>query len=290
MRSALARRVCSAAASAGSRLNAASSTSLLLRISSADASQRTRSQARTYATHPRRGLPVNPRHGPAALGQLKPSQSPKQRRRVGRGSSSGRGGTSTRGHKGQKARAGNGKPTPGFAGGQTPLMRLFPKRGFVSTHKTEYVPLNLDRIQHWIDQGRLDPSQPISAYHLLHSRCVHKVKDGIKILGDGAHHLRTPVHLVVSRASQAAIGAIEKLGGSIECRHYNANSMRRLIYPHKYTSLNVGGKGNAEAVSPDPISKKDLLWYSSARNRGYLALRAAAGTSPSPDSSSSSSS
>ncbi|KAK0531189.1 YmL10 [Tilletia horrida] len=238
-------------------------------------------QTRGYAVHPRRGLPTNPRFGPAKLGQLKPSQPPKTRRRLGRGPSSGRGGTSTRGHKGQKARAGNGKPTPGFAGGQTPLMRLFPKRGFISTHGREYIPVNLDRIQNWIDQGRLDPSQPITAYHLLHSRCVHKVRDGIKILGDGAHHLRTPINLIVSRASQKAIAAIEGTGGSVECRYYNASALRRLCYPHKFGSLNVAGKGNAEAVSPDPISKKDILWYSSPRNRGYLALRAAAGVSPS---------
>ncbi|KAE8227460.1 hypothetical protein CF319_g73 [Tilletia indica] len=237
--------------------------------------------ARTYAVvHPRRGSPTNPRFGPPTLGQLKPSQPTKARRRVGRGPSSGRGGTSTRGHKGQKARAGNGKPGPGFSGGQTPLMRLFPKRGFVSTHRREYVPLNLDRLQHWIDSGRLDASQPITAYHLLHSGCVHKVLDGIKILGDGAHHLRTPVHIVVSRASQKAIAAIERAGGSVECRYYNDLAIRRMCYPHKYGSLNVEGKGNAEAVSPDPISKKDLLWYSSPRNRGYLALRAAAGVSP----------
>lgn len=70
--------------------------------------------------------------GPIAIGTLKPAQPKKDRKRVGRGPGSGRGGTATRGHKGQKARAGNGKPTPGFEGGQTPIMRRFPKRGFTN--------------------------------------------------------------------------------------------------------------------------------------------------------------
>lgn len=69
---------------------------------------------------------------PFSIGHLSPAQPKKTAKRLGRGPSSGRGGTSTRGHKGQKARRGNGKPTPGFEGGQTPLMRRYPKRGFVN--------------------------------------------------------------------------------------------------------------------------------------------------------------
>lgn len=67
-----------------------------------------------------------------SIGALSPAQPKKTMKRVGRGPGSGRGGTATRGHKGQRARAGNGKPTPGFEGGQTPIMRRFPKRGFVN--------------------------------------------------------------------------------------------------------------------------------------------------------------
>jgi large subunit ribosomal protein L15 len=67
-----------------------------------------------------------------SIGSLSPAQPKKTMKRVGRGPGSGRGGTATRGHQGQRARAGNGKPTPGFEGGQTPIMRRFPKRGFVN--------------------------------------------------------------------------------------------------------------------------------------------------------------
>lgn len=187
---------------------------------------------------------------------------------MGRGSGTDRGGTSTRGHKGQKARAGNGKPKPGFEGGQTPLVRLIPKRGFTNPHKQHFAPLNLDRLQFWIDQGRLDPNQPITARELYESRCIHNVRDGVKLMGDGAEHLRTPINIVVSRASRSAIAAVEKAGGSIVCRYYNATSLRALVKPHKWLAKNLPLPHFA-----DPVSYRDLLWYSSVNNRGYLALR-----------------
>lgn len=191
-----------------------------------------------------------------------------QNKRLGRGGGSDRGGTSTRGHKGQKARAGDGKPKPGFEGGQTPLIRLIPKRGFTNPHKQHYAPLNLDRLQFWIDQGRLDPSKPITARELYESRCIHRLRDGVKLLGDGGEHLRTPVNVIVSRASRSAIEAIEKAGGSIVCRYYNALSLRALVKPHKWLAKNEPLPHFA-----DPVSHRDLLWYSSMNNRGYLALR-----------------
>lgn len=191
-----------------------------------------------------------------------------QRKRLGRGPSSGRGGTSTRGHKGQKARAGNGKPVPGFEGGQSPLTRRFPKRGFNNVHGQTFVAVNLDKIQHWIDRGLLDPSRPITAKELYETRCIHSLKDGVKILGEGANHLEAPVNLIVSRASQSAIQAIEAAGGSVECRYYTPLSLRALVKPHKFA-------GKILPRPADPINKKDLVWYSSPRNRGYLAKRAA---------------
>ncbi|PWN51327.1 ribosomal protein L15 [Violaceomyces palustris] len=200
------------------------------------------------------------------LKNLKPGQPTKNRKRLGRGPSSGRGGTSTRGHKGQKARAGNGKPVPGFEGGQTPLTRLYPKRGFNNVKGQKYVPVNLDRLQHWIDRGLIDPSRPITAKELYETRCIHNLRDGVKILGEGAKHLRDPVNLVVSRASQSVIEAVEALGGSVECRYYNKLSLRALVKPEKFV-------GRRRPKPADPIAKKDLLWYSSPHNRGYLAKR-----------------
>ncbi|CDS01911.1 related to MRPL10-mitochondrial ribosomal protein, large subunit [Sporisorium scitamineum] len=213
--------------------------------------------ARAYAT------PVS---APIRLGNLQPGQPTKNRKRLGRGPSSGRGGTSTRGHKGQNARAGNGKPVPGFEGGQTPLTRRYPKRGFNNVQT--YVAVNLDKIQHWINRGLLDPSRPITAKELYETRCIHSLKDGVKILGEGAPHLESPVNLIVSRASQSAISAIEAVGGSVECRYYTPLSLRALVKPHKFA-------GKILPRPADPINKKDLVWYSSPRNRGYLAKRAA---------------
>lgn len=109
---------------------------------------------------------------------------PPQRKRIGRGIGSGRGGTSGRGHKGQGARSGNGKPALHFAGGQTPITRAYPKRGFTNTGRQTMTPLNLDRLQHWIDLGRIDPSRPIGMRELFESRCVHGVGEGVKVLAD----------------------------------------------------------------------------------------------------------
>ncbi|PKI83921.1 YmL10 [Malassezia vespertilionis] len=203
------------------------------------------------------------------LGNLAPAQRKKSRKRLGRGDSSERGGTSTRGNKGQKARAGNGKPKPGFEGGQTPLIRLIPKRGFVNSHAQDFVPLNVDRLQYWIDQGRLDAERPITIRELYDTRCIHRLGDGVKLLGDGRRHLVNPVQLVVSRASQSAIRAVEDAGGSIVCRYYNATSLRALTKPQKWLLKNKPLPHFA-----DPISKRELLWYSSINNRGYLAVRA----------------
>lgn len=216
--------------------------------------------ARTYAT-PASSAAIR-------LGNLQPGQPTKNRKRLGRGPSSGRGGTSTRGHKGQKARSGNGKPVPGFEGGQTPLTRRYPKRGFNNVHGQTFVPVNLDKIQHWIDRGLLDPSRPITAKELYETRCIHSLKDGVKVLGEGANFLDSSVNLIVSRASQSAIDAIEKAGGSVECRYYTPLSLRALVKPHKFA-------GKILPRAADPINKKDLVWYSSPRNRGYLAKRAA---------------
>lgn len=201
-----------------------------------------------------------------SIGTLRPLLPKKQRKRLGRGQGSGRGGTSTKGHKGQKARAGNGKPTPGFEGGQTPIMRRFPKRGFTNSFAKEYAPVSVGRIQDWIDQGRLDPEQPITARELLETSCVHSCRDGIKLLAGTTSEVRTPIHLIVSRASSMAIKLIEAAGGSIVCKYYTPTTLQALTKPHKYL----------ERLPPRdavPIHKRDLLYYASKERRGYLADR-----------------
>ncbi|ORX49146.1 ribosomal protein L15 [Hesseltinella vesiculosa] len=185
-----------------------------------------------------------------------------QRIRVGRGPGSGKGKTAGRGHKGQNARRGNGRPVPWFEGGQTPLVRSLPKRGFHNPHGKEYQELNLDRLQHWINSGRLDASQPITMKHLLESRCIHKVEDGVKLLSVGANAFSTPIKIEVSRASQKAIEAVEKAGGEITTRYYNALGLRSLIHPEKFTQL---------PKLAAPLRKEEIKYYSDIKNRGYLA-------------------
>ncbi|QRV86543.1 ribosomal proteins 50S-L15, 50S-L18e, 60S-L27A [Ceratobasidium sp. AG-Ba] len=184
-----------------------------------------------------------------------------QSKRLGRGQGSGRGGTSTRGHKGQKARSGNGKPKAGFEGGQTPITRRFPKRGFFNQTGKTWAPVNLERIQSWIDQGRLvsTPAAPITARELLLSGCIHDVHDGVKVLGDGAEYLRVPLYIEPSRASQSAIKAIEALGGSVKCMYYNPLALRDLV------------RGRTDRKRAAPTRKSDIEWYSSWKNRGCLA-------------------
>ncbi|PWN22988.1 ribosomal protein L15 [Microstroma glucosiphilum] len=209
-----------------------------------------------------------------SIGSLSPAQPKKTMKRVGRGPSSGRGGTATRGHKGQRARAGNGKPTPGFEGGQTPIMRRYPKRGFVNAFAHRTVPLNIERLQDWIDQGRIDPSKPITAKELYETRCVHSLGDGgVKLLGEGSKTLRQPLTLIVSRASATAIRAVEAAGGSITCKFYTPLTLRALVKPEKWLL-----QGKMPPNEPLPVGKRDLLYYSDIRNRGYLAKLHLTGT------------
>ncbi|KAI9815870.1 MAG: YmL10 [Phylliscum demangeonii] len=146
--------------------------------------------------------------------------------RRGRGASSGKGKTSGRGHKGQKQ---HGKVPAGFEGGQTSLEVVKGKRGFENMLHLEMSPLNVDRLQSWIDQRRLDPARVITVKELVESRCLHGVKDGVKLLARGASILRTPVQLLVSRASSSAIAAVEAAGGRITTRYYTKASIRRIL-------------------------------------------------------------
>ena len=90
-------------------------------------------------------------------------------------------------------------------------------------------PINLDRIQSWIDQGRLDPTRPITLKELAESRCLHGIKDGVKLLARGKEELKTPINILVSRASATAIEAIEAVGGTVTTRFYTKQSIKRLL-------------------------------------------------------------
>ena len=157
----------------------------------------------------------------------------KKRRRWGRGIGSGRGKNAGWGH--QKSRS-----TPrAFEGGQTPFYKRLPKIGFHNHGSVDMQVINLDRIQQWIDMGRLIPKSTtwITMRDLLASGIVSNVKDGIKILARGKNNLKVPIHLEVSQASEEAIKAVESIGGTITCTHFNTLALRALIKPYKFDIL-----------------------------------------------------
>ena len=136
----------------------------------------------------------------------------KKRLRVGRGIGSGMGKTGGRGGKGQTARA--GVRIKGFEGGQMPLHRRLPKRGFHNPFPTDYNEVNLGRIQQAVDAGKLDASALVTQDALLSAGVISKPRDGVKILGQGA--LSAKLAFEVAAASKGAITAIEGVGGTVK--------------------------------------------------------------------------
>ena len=134
------------------------------------------------------------------------------RMRVGRGIGSGKGKQSGRGGKGQTARS--GVRIKGFEGGQMPLHRRLPKRGFNKPNQIDLNEVNLGRVQTAIDAGKLDASQPVTAEALVKAGVLARARDGVKILGTG--ELKATVHFEVFGASKSATAAIEKAGGSVK--------------------------------------------------------------------------
>ncbi|MGP1253581.1 MAG: 50S ribosomal protein L15 [Kiloniellales bacterium] len=135
----------------------------------------------------------------------------KTRKRVGRGIGSGLGKTSGKGHKGAKARS--GVAIKGFEGGQMPLHRRLPKRGFNNIFRRDYVEVNLGRLQTAIDAGKLDAAQPIDAAAMQAAGLFKRSRDGVRLLANG--ELKAKVTLTVAGASKAAVEAVEKAGGSV---------------------------------------------------------------------------
>lgn len=135
----------------------------------------------------------------------------KSRKRVGRGIGSGLGKTGGRGVKGQKSRS--GVAVNGFEGGQMPIYRRLPKRGFHNPFAKDYNIVSLGRIQAAIDAGKLDVAQPVTVAELISAGVVRRARDGVRILADG--EIRTAVKLEAAGASRAAIAKVEAAGGSI---------------------------------------------------------------------------
>ena len=146
------------------------------------------------------------------LSNLKPAVGSKHSDsfRRGRGHASGNGKTAGKGHKGQKARS--GAPRPGFEGGQMPIYRRLPKRGFKNPFAKEFAVINLDTIQKAVDAGKLS-ADAIDLASLMSAGIVTKALDGVRLLARGA--ITSKVTVSVNSASKAAVAAVEKAGGKV---------------------------------------------------------------------------
>jgi large subunit ribosomal protein L15 len=137
----------------------------------------------------------------------------RERMRIGRGIGSGKGKTGGRGGKGQTARS--GVRIKGFEGGQMPLHRRLPKRGFKNTAFARKLnEVNLDRVQAAIDAGKLDAGQTVDAEALVKAGVLRRAKDGVRLLGSG--EIKAKVAFEVYGASKSAVAAVEKAGGSVK--------------------------------------------------------------------------
>lgn len=156
--------------------------------------------------------------------------------------------------------------------------------------------MNLTRIQEWIDQGRIDPTRPITIRELAHSRCIHQAKEGVKILGGNEFALKQPIHLVVSRASASAISAVEAAGGSVTTRFYTRQAIQHILRMESHPFISMawsaesGSKDLLKAEKapedltesnimkalgfryrlPDPTRRRDIEYYRDPAHRGYL--------------------
>jgi large subunit ribosomal protein L15 len=136
----------------------------------------------------------------------------KKRMRIGRGIGSGKGKTGGRGGKGQTARS--GVRIKGFEGGQMPLHRRLPKRGFNNIFRVEFAEINLDRLQAAIDAGSINAKETVNAESLVKSGVVRRAKGGVRLLGRG--EIKAKLTIEVHGASKSAITAVEKAGGTVK--------------------------------------------------------------------------
>src|SRR5687767_7096522 len=158
------------------------------------------------------------------------------RKRLGRGIGSGLGKTAGRGGKGQTARSGGAKA--GFEGGQMPIYRRLPKRGFNVPFPVEYNEINLDRIQQAVDAKTIDASAPITLEALAKAGVVSKARAGLRLLGRG--EVKSKLSFEVHYASKGAIAAVEKAGGSVK--------VLRPVKPEPEYKKGKAGKAEAKAT------------------------------------------
>lgn len=135
----------------------------------------------------------------------------KNRKRIGRGIGSGTGKTSGKGHKGQKARS--GVSIKGFEGGQMPIHRRLPKRGFNNINKVSFVEINVNRLDKLIDDKIIDPNKTINNKILMDIGLINSEKSRVKLLANG--ELKNKINIEISAISSSAKDKVEKVGGSV---------------------------------------------------------------------------
>ncbi|XP_078361766.1 large ribosomal subunit protein uL15m-like isoform X2 [Oculina patagonica] len=131
-------------------------------------------------------------------------------------------------------------------------------------YKKIYSPLNLNRLQFFVDSGRINPKEPITMYHLWRSGAIAgRIRDGVTLLGGGTTGFQAKLNIEVSRASKTAIKAIERQGGKITCAYYNPLGLRQLLKPEKFEGRRIPRRARPP--------RKFMEYYTSVENRGYLA-------------------
>ncbi|KAK7825132.1 uncharacterized protein LOC112015140 [Quercus suber] len=182
-----------------------------------------------------------------SLNDLRDKVPRKQKTRKGRGIGSGKGKTAGRGNKGQRAR-GSGKL--GFEGGQTPLRRRLPKRGFKNPFSLTFQPVGLGKIAKLINAGKIDSSELITMKTLKDTVAIGKqIKDGVRLMGRGAEQIKWPIHLEISRVTVRAKEAVEAAGGSVRRVYYNKLGFRALLKPEWFEKK---GRLLPKAARPPP--------------------------------------
>jgi large subunit ribosomal protein L15 len=182
------------------------------------------------------------------LNELAPVAGARQaRKRLGRGIGSGTGKTAGRGHKGQRARSGSATRT--FEGGQMPIYRRLPKRGFKNLFRTEFAPVNLDRLQAAVYAGRIDPDKTVDLAVLRAAGLVNKRLAGVRLLARG--ELSAALTLEIDSASKAAIAAVEKAGGKLildRPREADASAAASESKPAQGSANTDGEPGDGDAA------------------------------------------
>ena len=187
----------------------------------------------------------------------------KAKKRLGRGLGSGLGKTSGRGQKGQKARS--GVAIKGFEGGQMPLDRRLPKRGFNNIFSNDFNEVNVGRVQSAIDAGKLDAKAPVTVQALLDAGLIRRVRDGVRLLGQG--EIKTKLAFEVTGASSGAVKAVEAAGGSVTVTPLPRPAVKaegkgkpkkeRLAKAQSAKAKKAEGAPEKKAESKKPRAKKD---------------------------------